>query len=580
MIDSSNTWKAALAQRDDLQKYGSNGIGLFALILHHGLEDIESIATEAVVDGADDKKCDIIYIDRSEHVAVVAQCYESKKASKEAPANKASDLSTAIGWLLSAEPAEIPPRIQSQAAALRKALEDESVTSISIWYAHNLPESENVGRELGIVEKSAQAILRTNFPQKKIQVVAKEIGSNTLENWYAETQTPILVSDTFTIKTQGAFELQTSDWKACVAAIPTSFLRRVYRDKGVRLFSANIRDYLGARRSDSNINNAIMQTAQNEPENFWAYNNGITVLVNEFALQGGSLKVQGMSVVNGAQTTGALGSVNKTLADSWVPARFIKTSNQEIVSKVIRFNNSQNKVSAADFRSTDRTQKRLREEFSSIPDAEYEGGRRGGVESVIRRRKNLLPSFTVGQALAALHGEPVVAYNEKTNIWERDPLYGKYFGDSTTARHLVFAYSLLRAIESRKFELMSKQKDGKQLMKAEESQLSFYRNRGSTYLAVAAVAGCLETFLGRAISNIFKISFGSTVSPEKAQQYWARIVSTVAPMFVQLEPALKPRLENPARVRDTIATFQSLIEATVDSNKSVYDKFASHVIFN
>ena len=83
------------------------------------------------------------------------------------------------------------------------------------------------------------------------------------------------------------------------------------------------------------------------------------------------------------------------------------------MSKVIRFNNSQNKVTAADFRSTDRVQKRLREEFQAIPGAEYEGGRRGGAQSVIKRRKNLLPSFTVGQALASFHG-----------VKPADPLYG------------------------------------------------------------------------------------------------------------------------------------------------------------
>ena len=48
-----------------------------------------------------------MYIDRGERVAVIAQCYESQKTKTEAPANKASDLSTAIGWLLNAEESTI-----------------------------------------------------------------------------------------------------------------------------------------------------------------------------------------------------------------------------------------------------------------------------------------------------------------------------------------------------------------------------------------------------------------------------------------------------------------------------------------
>lgn len=118
---TTNTWHAALDERDDLEKYGSNRLGLFALVLHFGLEDIQSVATDAVVDGPGDKKCDIVYIDRNERVAVVAQCYESQKCKPEAPATKASDLSTAIGWLVNAEAATIPPRLRSAAQVLRLA---------------------------------------------------------------------------------------------------------------------------------------------------------------------------------------------------------------------------------------------------------------------------------------------------------------------------------------------------------------------------------------------------------------------------------------------------------------------------
>jgi hypothetical protein len=50
-----------------------------------------------------------------------------------------------------------------------------------------------------------------------------------------------------------------------------------------------------------------------------------------------------------------------------------------------------------------------------IPDTEYERGRRGGTSDTIKRRPNLLPSYTVGQALAAFDGDPVIAKN---------PIYG------------------------------------------------------------------------------------------------------------------------------------------------------------
>ena len=56
----------------------------------------------------------------------------------------------------------------------------------------------------------------------------------------------------------------------------------MYVKYGRELFCANVRDYLGSRRSDKNINHNMKLTAQTAPERFWVYNNGITALVNDF----------------------------------------------------------------------------------------------------------------------------------------------------------------------------------------------------------------------------------------------------------------------------------------------------------
>lgn len=150
--------------------------------------------------------------------------------------------------------------------------------------------------------------------------------------------------------------------------------------------------------------------------------------------------IQGLSIVNGAQTTGAIGSLKKLPDEkAMVQARFIAvdSSSEYLIENIIRYNNSQNKVEAADFRSTDKTQKRLKEEFNLIPDAEYEGGRPGSSSDVIRRRPNLLGSYTVGQALAAFHGDPITAYNKKAGIWINNKTYDKLFNDSTKAAHII-----------------------------------------------------------------------------------------------------------------------------------------------
>ena len=95
---------AAFAARDDLSDYGDNGLLLFSLQLRHGVEDIQGVAATALTDGANDKKCDLVYVDRGAGRVIVAQAHLSRDASKtEAPANKASDLNTAVGWLIAGD---------------------------------------------------------------------------------------------------------------------------------------------------------------------------------------------------------------------------------------------------------------------------------------------------------------------------------------------------------------------------------------------------------------------------------------------------------------------------------------------
>lgn len=88
-------WLSAYQARSDLTLFGDNAIGLFAIALRFNVEDLLTVAAESITDGSDDKKCDIIYIDRDKQIAVIAQCYLSVKSRAEAPANKASDLNTA-----------------------------------------------------------------------------------------------------------------------------------------------------------------------------------------------------------------------------------------------------------------------------------------------------------------------------------------------------------------------------------------------------------------------------------------------------------------------------------------------------
>jgi AIPR protein. len=577
-----SNWKAALAGRSDLLKYGDNDIGLFSLALKFGLDDLDTVASDSLTDGSDDKKIDMVYIDKEDRFAVITQCYKSRRVARSAPSNKASDLNTGVSWLFQRPIDELPAVLKPSASLLREFISEKSIDDIHVWYVHNLPESQNVYDELVTVEATLKAALKTSFPGIEVATHVLEVGESTLEEWYASTQSPILVNERFSLTIPNGFEIKGGKWTAFVTTMPAKYLYSQYKKYGTKLFSANVRDYLGSRKTDININYGIKKTAVECPEDFWVYNNGLTLLTNSYDVKKRNgrkyLSIEGLSIVNGAQTTGAIGSLPKTpVGEVLVPVRLVKTTDSETIFNIIQYNNSQNKISASDFRSRDRIQKRLKEEFDNIPDAEYLGGRRGGQADAIKRNPHLLPSYTVGQALAAINREPVVASNEKTNIWISDKLYSRYFNDDLTASHIVFAYSLLKAVESRKSELILKSRGSDLMTDIEKRELEYFRNRGAIYLLVSAVSSSLETIIGKRIDSISRLSFGNKISPSKAERIWRPVIKIGTPFCAQLGESFTHGLKNTELVRRNMQTFQSLVQATASANKEAFREFSSHI---
>jgi AIPR protein len=577
-------WRNAFKVMKSNYSLTDDAIGVFAINLRFNLDDIQTIVTEAITGGGDDKKCDVVYVDKEREIAVVAQCYISQRHRDAAPSSKAADLNTALAWLLSANLDELPDVLKGRADELRSAIHAGEVKQLFIWYVHNLPCSTNVQNELHAVENTARAALARYPSGQDINIFAEEICEAQLDRLYVQAERTVIVTDEITTTVPDAIELREHDWTSVVTTVSGAWLHQLYHRYKTDLFSANLRGYLGSRDSDSNINNGIKTTAREEPRNFYVYNNGITALVLDYELgrrtrAGRRLKITGISIVNGAQTTGSLSSLAELLPpDLQVAIRFVKANKHVLVANVVRYNNSQNKIQAADFRSTDAIQERLRIEFDAIPDAEYEGGRRGGASDAIKRSKFTLPSYTVGQSLAAFHGEPVTAYDKKSELWTNETNYRHIFTDRTTARHIVFCYSLLSAVNDRKLDLSQKLKnDPASLTNIENNSLAFLNKKGANYLLVHVISRCMETIFGRSIPNYFDLHFVRNISPDTAAKFWLPIVEMMLSLSSQLENAFSRNRISNESVSKAVPYFVGLVDSIGNLHKETFEKFSSHV---
>jgi hypothetical protein len=562
-----------------IQKHGRNALVLWALGLRYQIDDLDVFASSVLTDGSDDKKCDLIWVNRDEKFALIAQDYFKDDIAKatEAPPNKASDLNTAVAWVFGNDNLSvIPERIRSGVADVRDAIAKKEISEVYFFYIHNLPESVNVRRELDKVKATADKYLSAY----EINVFTQEIGQNTIITWYESLQNPILVTDEITISTENGYWTQVDKWKSFTTNIPGTTLSTWFNDYGEKLFSANQRDYLGSRKSDKNINNGIKNSATGEPENFWVFNNGISIITNKIIEDGTVATLSGISIINGAQTTGSLGSVEQELANSLlVLCRFIECNDQVIVKNIVKYNNSQNKLISSDYRSNDRIQRRLVDEINAYKGENlvYTGGRRGGDSDAITRRSNLISSDSVAQALTAFHGRPDIGYKFKSRIWEENEDYKRVFNDNTRMTHILFVHSLHKEILNRHAILKNKSKNNEALTKVDISRLNYFNSRGSTFVLIYAISRSMEVIIGKTVDDLFSLKFSKPSTLSTYQEYWAPIIDIALSFSDQLIKGLQNYSVTMETIDSAVDIFVGLIQAVADPNQERLDQFASKV---
>lgn len=148
-----------------------------------------------------------------------------------------------------------------------------------------------------------------------------------------------------------------SDYQAHVAIIPGVCLANLYERFGARLLEQNVRSFL---QFTGKINKGIRDTIKNEPQMFLAFNNGIAATADNIELDESNhfiRKISNLQIVNGGQTTASIYHTAKKekadISQVFVQVKFsvIKSKNDfsEIVSRISRYANTQNKVNDADF---------------------------------------------------------------------------------------------------------------------------------------------------------------------------------------------------------------------------------------
>lgn len=219
--------------------------------------------------------------------------------------------------------------------------------------------------------------------------------------------------------------------RVLVGRISITEIAALIERHGERLLERNIRRYLGLQ--GNRVNEGIRDTLNSdEKNNFYFYNNGITLTCDSFsynALQNGDyqVRVENLQIINGGQTCM---TIFKTLqqpnffqqnTQAYVLVRLyqLPTDNDDLVQKITYATNSQNPVDLKDLRANDNLQQRLEMDIQQL-----------GFNYRRKRSDTGTKSTDITSGVAA---EAILA------VWRQKPHQAKFF----TREHFGKLYNVI-----------------------------------------------------------------------------------------------------------------------------------------
>lgn len=219
--------------------------------------------------------------------------------------------------------------------------------------------------------------------------------------------------------------------------------RKYYRPQIGRniLFGYNLRDSLNYKTKETASCAAMRETIENDPEKFWFYNNGITIIADDYSISEKSsdnniLELKRFSIVNGAQTTSSLGRIydeakntrNEKILNNIskvnVLTRVLKVKGNELKQAIAVSNNTQNPITSRDMVTNNKEQNDLYKRLLENEPKIYMEIRRGR-HAPVEMDKTFKHRFTKNEILAQLafagfYKEPYNAKDKKSLLFARD----------------------------------------------------------------------------------------------------------------------------------------------------------------
>ncbi len=507
-------------------EYYTRSLAALAIVMRCGI-DVD-VAVQSITDGYHDMGIDAIYNDTTQKKLFLVQSKWRKDGVGGVSQKESGTFVQGIKRIINFDFDGCNEKLETKKQDVMLALKDMEY-QIEMIFCH----TGNQNMEEYALRPVNDLLYQVNEDDSVKLLIFDEIKNQNIYDYLANGQngTDINLNDVL-LSNWGVIE---TPFKAYYGTIPASAIGEWYKLYGNRLFAKNIRYYKGS----TDVNQGMKDVLKNQPENFFYYNNGLKILCKKISRKiaystdrtNGLFALEGVSLVNGAQTTGAIGSVymeNPEMvcnAHVFIQMIDLEEADEEQVVQITKLSNTQNKIEGKDFVSLDPQQERLRMElsFGGIQYLYKSGAKIDDMEHQIS-----LDEAIIAQA-CSLDDLSIVALVKRnigalTENIEKVP-YKLLFNGSTNSFSLYNSVLVFRAVESslKKFEAISSGRKKLVLIHGNRFLLHL------VLLQVKMIEGFNEQYLNHDYIN-------GLVEPI-CQKYWNKVYDAMERDFADAYPA-------------------------------------------
>lgn len=522
----------------------SRSLAAFSLV--HLCEIDPATAAEFVTDGFDDNGVDAIYYDYDDRVLYVVQSKWDSNGNSFPEMGAIQAFIKGFEDLLHTRWERFNSKLERHKLTITSALDDANV-SLKLVLTHT--GAQPVSRHAN--ELFSDLVGRINDTTEVLKI--KILDQAQLHAAVAGSAEGAPINVELMLYDWGRVE---EPYLAYYGQIEAKDVAQWWHDHGNRLFTKNLRKLI----AKSDVNQTITQSLQNQPHNFWYFNNGITVLCSKITKKliggsertSGSFVCEGLSVVNGAQTVGCIGAAFQAKPDAVAAARvairFISLENcpADFSSLVTRATNTQNRIEPRDFASLDPEQERLRKEMLLDSGKEY-ALKTGDPEPSPSNGCSITEATLALACSQSDLGLAVQAKREISKLWENinKAPYKLLFNSSVTGLRLWRTVEILRTIDHELHSIQS-------MTTGYERNVAVHLNRLVAHLVFSQLP----------MSQIEDQNFDLPANKAKAQTLTRQLITEVSSKAQQLYPGsyLGSLFKNLSKCREictSIATDQT-----------------------